>query len=82
MEERKRQRVCRRRRRQEKIVKAMKERVDKMKGKSKLMTWNVQKASIDFPRGCRFVEILRYVQKTVKMHSFLNLQAGSRAYCG
>ena len=24
----------------------------------------MQKASIDFPRGCRFVEILRYVQKT------------------
>ena len=63
-EERKRQRVCRKKRRQEKIVKAMKERVDKMKGKIKLMTWNVQKASIDFPRGCRIVEILRYVQKT------------------
>ena len=42
----------------------MKECVDKMKGKIKFMTWNVQKASINFPRGCRFVEILRCVQKT------------------
>ena len=63
-EERKRQRVCKRRRRQEKKFKAIKERVDKLKGKIKLITWNVQKASIDFPRGCRFVEILRHVQKT------------------
>ena len=62
--QRKRQRICRRRRRQEKIVKAMNGRVDKMKGKIKLMTWNLQKASINFPRGCRFVEILRYVLKT------------------
>ena len=35
-----------------------------MKGKIKLITWNMQKASIDFPRGCRFVEILRHIQKT------------------
>ena len=62
--ERKKQRVCRRRKRQEKIVKAMKERVDKMKGKIKLMTCTMQKGSIKFPRGCRFVKILRYVQKT------------------
>ena len=75
-EERKRQRVCRKKKRQEKIVKAMKERVDKMKGKIKLMTWNVQKASIDFPRGCRFVEILRYVQKTsVKIAFFSEIKS-------
>ena len=60
-EERKRKRVCRKRKGQEKIVKTTKERVDKMKGKIKLITWNVQKASIDFPGGCRFVEILRYI---------------------
>jgi len=34
-----------------------------MKGKITLMTWNVQKASTDFPRDCRFVEVLRYIQK-------------------
>ena len=71
-EERKRQRVCRKRKRQEKIVKTTKERVDKMKGKIKLMTWNVQKASIDFPRGCRFVEILRYIQETSVKIVFLS----------
>ena len=43
-----------------------------MKDKIKLMTWNVQKASIDFPRGCRFVEILRYIQKTSVKIVFLS----------
>lgn len=62
-EERKRQRVCRKRKGQKKIVGATKERVGKMKGKIKLMAWNVQKANIDFPRGCRFVEILKYIFK-------------------
>ena len=71
-EERKRKRVCRKRKRQEKIVKTMKERVDNMKGKIKLMTWNVQKASIDFRRGCRFVEILRYIQKISVKIAFLS----------
>ena len=50
----------------------MKERVDKMKCKIKLMTWNVQKVSRDFPRGCRFVEILRYIQKTSVKIVFLS----------
>ena len=71
-EERKRKRVCRKRKRQEKMVKTTKERVDKMKGKINLMTWNVQKASIDFPRGCRFVEILGYIQKTSVKIVFLS----------
>ena len=63
-EERKRKRVYRKRKRQEKIAKTTKERVDNMKGKIKLITWNVQKASVDFPGGCRFVQTLRYIQKT------------------
>ena len=43
-----------------------------MKSKTKLTTWNVQKASIDFPRGCRSVEILRYIQKTSVKIVFLS----------
>ena len=72
VEERKRQRACRKRKRQEKIVKTTKEHVDKMKGTIMLMTWNVQKVSIDFPRGYRFVEILRYIQKTSVKIVFLS----------
>jgi len=43
-----------------------------MKGKIKLMTWNLQKASLNFPRGCRFVEILRCIQKTSVKIVFLS----------
>ena len=64
-------------RRQDKIVKAWKERADKIKGKIKLMAWNVQKANIDFPRGCRFAEILRYIRKTsVKIVFFSEITSG------
>ena len=62
-----------------------------MKGTIMLMTWNVQKVSIDFPRGYRFVEILRYIQKTSVRIVFLSeiasreqgiLWRKSRELCG
>ena len=61
---RKRRRECRRRKRQEKIRICMEKRVEMMASKTKVMTWNAQKANLDYPRSGRFVEMLKYVRKT------------------
>ena len=36
------------------------------------MTWNVQKAKIDFPKGCRLADILRYIEKTSTKIAFFS----------
>ena len=43
-----------------------------MKGKIKLMTWNIQNTKIDFPRGCRFAEILRSIEKSSTKIAFFS----------
>ena len=62
--EMKRRRECQRRKRQEKLRRYMEKRVEMMASKTKVMTWNAQKAYLDYPRSCRFVEMLKYVRKT------------------
>ena len=37
--------------------------MEKMASKTKVMTWNAQKADVGHPRSCRFVEMLKYVRK-------------------
>ena len=43
-----------------------------MKGKIKLMTWNMQNTKIGFPRGCRFAEILRSIEKSSTKIAFFS----------
>ena len=63
-QEMKRRRECRRRKRQEKIRRCMDKRVEMMVSETKVVTWNAQKASVDYSRSCRSVEMLKYVRKT------------------
>ena len=42
----------------------MEKRVAMMASKTKVMTWNAQKANVDYPGSCRFVEMLKNFRKT------------------